>query len=282
MTKIEDKIYKRFNEKLALTAGPAAVGVAKVISEAAKAAAIGRQLMWVIESDSPTLLIPKASVGSATIVTDDTYDADVDDGEGYTYGTMDINRRIFSGQSWTEGFLEEAPFSVVERQIQAVGTAIGEEETKDIIAMYGAIASADLAGGTIGTLSGTITMADLDDIVADVEAGNWKPTYLVMTTALFNELRKDEKFTSSQYTSEQPLDSGVRSEVLGCKILVTNFCTANTVFCIDSVAAAALALYSDLEVKDWETGQTGKMGIRARERMGRLVLRTTAVAKYTR
>jgi len=282
MTKIEEKIYKRFNEKLALTAGPAAVGVAKVISEAAKAAAIGRELMWVIETDQLTLLVPKAGIGSATIVTNDTYDADTDEGESYTYGTVDVNRRVFSGQSWTEGFIEEVPFSVVERQIQGVGTAIGKEETADIFAMFGAISSGDLAGGTIGTLAGTITMADLSAMVTDVKGGDYVPTVIVMTPELYGELLKDEKFTSSLYTEEQVLGSGLRSLLLGCKILVTSLCIANTIFCIDATAAAVLAIRSDLEIKDWENGQTGKMGIRARERMGRLVLRGTAVAKYNR
>jgi hypothetical protein len=63
--------------------------------------------------------------------------------------TVDIytNQLTDSSEEWTREFLEDATWNVMDNMVQKVGRALGLKETQAIIALYGAIADADLAGG---------------------------------------------------------------------------------------------------------------------------------------
>lgn len=249
-------------EQLSLTTGPAAVAVHDIVWEAARANLIGRELVQVIKTDKPTVLIPIGAVGSATWSTTEVFTDEDDQGESYTYATISPSYFNRSRQFFTKGFMEDATWDVIARQVGEIGRAIAQKETDQIIAAF--------AGGTpAGTilLSSTLTMADLIDLKAQVDTNDFKADKILMTPALFAELMKDEKFTSSlYYVKESPLTTGIHSVALGCDILVSSRCTATTVYVIDSKNCAALVLRGDLEVIDFEVPDTGALGVRGCQR----------------
>lgn len=68
---------------------------------------------------------------------------------GKKIGTVDIYTNILAeaSEEWTREFLEDATWDVMDIMVEKVGRALGEEETNRILALYGAIADEDLAGG---------------------------------------------------------------------------------------------------------------------------------------
>ena len=52
---------------------------------------------------------------------------------------------VESGDDWTKEFSEDATWNVMDRMVGNVGRAVGLKETQKIIALYGAIADADLS-----------------------------------------------------------------------------------------------------------------------------------------
>jgi hypothetical protein len=67
---------------------------------------------------------------------------------GKKNSTVDVYTNVLSeaSEEWTREFLEDATWNVMDNMVEKVGRALGEEETNKIIALYGAIADADLAG----------------------------------------------------------------------------------------------------------------------------------------
>src|SRR4030065_2917350 len=68
---------------------------------------------------------------------------------GKKSGTVDVYTNVLAEASgeWTREFLEDATWNVVDSMVEKVGRALGEKETSKIVALYGAIADADLGGG---------------------------------------------------------------------------------------------------------------------------------------
>ncbi len=68
---------------------------------------------------------------------------------GKKNSTVDVYTNVLAeaSEEWTREFLEDATWNVMDNMVEKVGRSLGEEETNRIIALYGAIADADLAGG---------------------------------------------------------------------------------------------------------------------------------------
>src|SRR4030065_158882 len=68
---------------------------------------------------------------------------------GKKNGTVDVYTNVLAeaSEEWTREFLEDATWNVMDSMVEKVGLALGKEETDTIVALYGAIADADLAGG---------------------------------------------------------------------------------------------------------------------------------------
>src|SRR4030066_2213500 len=68
---------------------------------------------------------------------------------GKKNGTVDVYTNVLAeaSEEWTREFLEDATWNVMDSMVEKVGISLGEEETNRVIALYGAIADADLAGG---------------------------------------------------------------------------------------------------------------------------------------
>jgi HK97 family phage major capsid protein len=205
---------------------------------------------------------------------------------GKKISTIDVytNTVADASEVWTREFLEDATWNVMDNMTEKVGRALGENETNKILALYGAIANADLAGGApIDNGGAALNWAGLVKLHNAVRGENWRPTVLAVNEVQLHQLLNDDKFIHAQYLpSEQvDLERGVIGSVLGMKVLASTLATNGTAYAIDTRVAAVMLLRRDVTVEDWEDPRTGEFGVRATTRFGLGVLRSKAVAKMT-
>jgi HK97 family phage major capsid protein len=200
--------------------------------------------------------------------------------------TVDVSSNILveSGEEWTQEFSEDATWNVLDRMVGNVGRAVGVKETQKIIALYGAIAAADLATGADLAGSGAVlSWAQLLSLRHAVRKENWRPNVLAINEMQLHQLLNDDKFVKSVYlpSSQTDIEQGSIGIVLGMKVQVCNEITNGVAYAIDTRVASIMLLRRDLTVEDWYDSKTGKSGIRGSTRFGLGVLRSTAIARMT-
>ena len=200
--------------------------------------------------------------------------------------TVDVSTNLLveSGDEWTQEFSEDATWNVLDRMVGNVGRAVGVKETQKIIAMYGAIAAADLAtGADLAGGTAVLSWAQLLALRYAVRKENWRPNVLAINEMQLHQLLNDDKFVKSVYlpSSQTDIEQGSIGTVLGMKVQVCNEITNGIAYAIDTRVASVMLLRSDLTVEDWYDAKTGKSGIRASTRFGLGVLRSTAIARMT-
>jgi hypothetical protein len=161
---------------------------------------------------------------------------------------------------------------------------VGVKETQKIIAMYGAIAAADLAtGADLAGGTAVLSWAQLLALRYAVRKENWRPNVLAINEMQLHQLLNDDKFVKSVYlpSSQTDIEQGSIGTVLGMKVQVCNEITNGIAYAIDTRIASIMLLRRDLTVEDWYDAKTGKSGIRASTRFGLSVLRSTAIARMT-
>jgi len=205
---------------------------------------------------------------------------------GKKNSTVDIYTNVLSESSeeWTREFLEDATWNVMDNMVTKVGRALGLQETNDIIALYGAIADADLAGGApINGNNAVLSWSGLLSLHNAVKNENWRPTVLAVSETQLHQLLNDDKFVHAQYlpSSETDIEQGSIGSVLGMRVQASTLVPNGTAYAIDTRIASAMLLRRDITVEDWEDVKTGKYGVRATTRFGIGILRSAAVAKMT-
>jgi HK97 family phage major capsid protein len=200
--------------------------------------------------------------------------------------TVDIStdRLVDSSEEWTREFVEDASWNVMDNMVGKVGRALGIKETEEIISMYGAIASGDLAGGAALSGGGAVfSWAKILELYNAVKGQNWRPTVLAVNETQLNQLLNDDKFIHAQYlpSGETDVGQGVVGSVLGMKVQASTLVPNGTAYAIDTRVASVMLLRRDVTVEDWESVKDGKFGVRASTRYGLGVLRANAVAKMT-
>ena len=203
---------------------------------------------------------------------------------GKKISTVDIYTNIVAEASevWTREFLEDATWNVMDAMTEKVGRTLGENETNKILALYGAVANSDLAGGApIDNGGSALNWSGVVKLHNAVRGENWRPTVLALNEVQLHQLLNDDKFIHAQYLpSEQvDLERGVVGSVLGMKVMASTLVPNGTVYAIDTRVAAVMLLRRDITVEDWEDPRTGEFGVRATTRFGLGVLRSEAVAK---
>lgn len=189
-----------------------------------------------------------------------------------------------SSEEWTREFLEDATWNVMDTMVGKVGKALGEEETNQILALYGAVANADLAGGApINQGGAAMNWNGLVKLRRAVVGENWKPTVLALNETQLHQLLADDKFIHAQYLpSEQTnLEQGSIGNVLGMQVHASNLVPNGTAYAVDTRVASVMLLRRDITVEDWEDIKNGKYGVRATTRFGVGILRSNAIAKMT-
>jgi len=205
---------------------------------------------------------------------------------GKKISTVDIYTNIIAeaSEEWTREFLEDATWNVVDNMVEKVGRVLGEEETNRILALYGAIADADLAGGAPINQGGTaMNWNGLVKLHNAVRGENWRPTVLMVNEVQLHQLLNDDKFIHAQYlpSGQTDLEQGTVTSVLGMRVQASTLVPNGTAYAIDTRVASVMLLRRDITVEDWEDIKTGEYGARATTRFGLGVLRSKAVAKMT-
>ncbi|MEM3626450.1 MAG: hypothetical protein QXZ25_00280 [Candidatus Bathyarchaeia archaeon] len=203
---------------------------------------------------------------------------------GKKISTVDVYTNIIAeaSEEWTREFIEDATWNVMDAMTEKVGRALGENETNKILALYGAIANADLAGGApIDNGGQAINWSGVLKLHNAVRSENWRPTVLAVNEIQLHQLLSDDKFIHAQYLPAEQVDleRGVIGSVLGMKVLASTLVLNGTAYAIDTRVAAVMLLRRDVTVEDWEDPKNGTFGVRATTRFGLGVLRSKAVAK---
>jgi HK97 family phage major capsid protein len=205
---------------------------------------------------------------------------------GRKSSAVDIYTNILaeSSEEWTREFLEDATWNVMNSMVEKVGRALGEEETNRIIALYGTIADADLAGGApINQGNAAMNWAGLVKLHNALRAENWRPTVLAVNEYQLHQLLNDDKFIHAQYLSsaQTDLEQATIAGALGMRVQASTLVPNGTAYALDTRVASVMLLRRDVTVEDWEDIKNGKYGVRATTRFGIGVLRSKAIAKMT-
>jgi HK97 family phage major capsid protein len=243
---------------------------------------IGREIITVLPTTEPMERFPldqkavayRYAEGAATKLS----------GAKTTVADIYTNITAESSEEWTREFLEDATWNVMNRMVEKVGRALGEEETNRIIALYGAVADADRAGGDALDQDGAaLDWNGIVNLHNTVRAENWKPTVLAVNETQLHQLLGDDKFIHAQYlpSGQTNLDDATVTSVLGMRVQASTLVPNGVAYAIDTRVASVMLLRRDITVEDWEDIKNGKYGVRATTRFGVGVLRSSAIAKLT-
>jgi len=274
-----NSLFRRVMKEYMLSDVSGALGIVHDISiEAAKKMAVGRDLIWVIPVSSPKVRFYLAKRGKAWRISEgpplqtperfETVDVTVD----YEYGYDAL---------FSQSYLEDIPFNVIQRTIQDAARLLEEQLTSDIIALYEGISSSNLAGGTeiSADTSGTLAWADLVEAWTAVKKGGYNANVVMIHPDQIADLWNDDKFIHSFYFGERvDVERGVLGETyLGFKIVETDLCATTKVHLIDTVVAAALLMRRDILTQPYE--ERLSQGVVCTMRYGLGTLRADAVAR---
>ena len=200
--------------------------------------------------------------------------------------TVDVYTNVLAeaSEEWTREFLEDATWNVMDNMVEKVGRSLGEEETNRIIALYGAIADADVAGGApINQGGAAMNWNGLVKLHNAVRGENWRPTVLAVNEVQLHQLLTDDKFIHAQYlpAGQTDMEQGTVTSVLGMRVQASTLVPNGTAYALDTRVASVMLLRRDITVEDWEDIKNGKYGVRATTRFGVGVLRSKAIAKMT-
>jgi HK97 family phage major capsid protein len=205
---------------------------------------------------------------------------------GKKNSTVDVYTNVLAeaSEEWTREFLEDATWNVMDSMVEKVGRALGEEETNTIVALYGAVADADLAGGAPINQGGTaMNWNGLVKLHNAVRGENWRPTVLAVNEIQLHQLLTDDKFIHAQYlpAGQTDLEQGTVTSVLGMRVQASTLVPNGVAYAVDTRVASVMLLRRDITVEDWEDIKDGKYGVRATTRFGVGILRSKAIAKMT-
>ena len=205
---------------------------------------------------------------------------------GKKSSTVDVYTNVLSeaSEEWTREFLEDATWNVMDNMVERVGRALGEEETNKIVALYGAITDADLAGGApINQGGAAMNWNGLVKLHSAVRGENWRPTVLAVNEVQLHQLLTDDKFIHAQYlpSGQTDLEQGTVTSVLGMRVQASTLVPNGTAYAVDTRVASVMLLRRDITVEDWEDIKNGEYGVRATTRFGVGILRSKAISKMT-
>ncbi len=272
-------LYQRTMKEYVLSDVAQALGkIYDIAVEAARKMAVGRDLVWSVPVTSPKVRFYLSKRGSVWRVRDgpplqtpehfETVDVTVDHEYGYD--------ALFS-----QAYIEDAPFNVIERAVKDAAQLLEEQLTKDIVAVYEGITAGDLAGGaeiSAGS-AGSLSWADLVKAWTAAKKAGYTADMAMVNPDQVADLWNDDKFIHSFYFGDSvDVERGILGETyLGFRIVETDLCTATKVHLIDTAKAAALLLRRDILTQPYE--ERLSQGVICTLRYGLGTLREDAVAR---
>ncbi len=200
--------------------------------------------------------------------------------------TVDIYTDILAeaSEEWTKEFIEDATWNVMNNMVEKVGRALAKDETQRILALYAAVANADLAGGAeIAGGGAVLSWALALGAHNAVENANFSPNVFVANTLGKHQLLNDDKFVKAVYLPSEATDieHGSIGNVLGMSTQFSSLATNTLAYAIDTRIAAVMLLRRDVTVEDWYDAKSGKYGVRATTRFGLGILRSTGISRIS-
>lgn len=254
-----------------------------LVVEGAVAEQIGREMCWVVPTNKPIVRFILAKRGTAYKAGQGTV---LSSAERYTKTDITINQEPKSKQFWSQSFLEDAEWNVLERQTAEIGYELGEAETTDVVSTFEGVTASSLAGGAAVSINtgADFGWADCVKLWKAVVKENYRPGAMMVNPDEMEGLWNDDKFISQFYFGGlADVARGVLGQsYLGFKILVSTLVTSGKVTMTDvrpQYAGAALCVRRDVTIKPYENPEKEEYGVLGSERYGLGTLRTKAIAR---
>jgi len=280
--------YQRVMKEAKLSDIASALGtVHDKVWESSQRAMIGRELINVFPTTDAMVRFYKQVRGKAYHVGERSIPV-----VGEKVAKQDINAdiEIAYEAEWSQTYLEDANWSVLERDVAEGGYQIGYLETADIIAMYEGITITDAASGALmGCNDGAaFVFADVLKAYFKVWTEEYPPTDLIIAPAEAESLMgEDELINSLYHGTADVIRTGVpiakigTVKMLGMDIWCTPFLAAAHKICLSRPYAAALIDRRPVTSTPYEDPKERTFGVAMSERIGLGVLRPAAVGLDT-
>jgi len=275
----ENRLYQKVMKEYVLSDVSGALGkIHDVAIEAAKQMAVGRDLIWLIPTTIPLVRFYLAKRGKIWPISEGP---PLQTPERFSTKDISVNKEYGMDALFSQSYLEDVPFRVLERAIADAAQLLEEQLTTDVVALYEGIAAGSLAGGAeiSAATSGTLAWADLVAGWTAVKKAGWNANVAMIHPDQILDLWKDDKFIHAFYFGEKvDVERGVLgSTYLGFKIVETDLCTAAKCHLIDTRVAAALIMRRDITTQPYE--EKLREGAICTMRYGLGTLRTAGVAR---
>jgi len=252
------------------------------VVDAARPNVIARQIIDVRSTEEALERFPLESESVAYIAAE----ASINRFSGARYSTVDINCSIEIKDSIAlkKAFVEDAKWNAMDRQLEALGRSIAKIETDKIIALYAAIAAANLAGGAeIAGGAAVLSWSKLVEMWDAVEGADFEADCAFMHTKQMSQLFTATEFINSQYlpAGGTQLTKGLVGQALTMNLFKSSRCTNGTVHVVSKFPAGVMLIRRDITTEPWDDPRKQEVGIVATERIGYGILRSTAVARGT-
>jgi len=276
-----NSLFRRVMKEYVLSDVSGALGVVHDLAiKAAKKMAVGRDLIRVIPVSSPKVRFYLAKRGKAWRISEGPPPQTP---ERFTTVDIDVDHEYGYDALFSQSYLEDIPFDVIQEAIEDAAQLLEEQLTSDVTALYEGIPAGDLAGGAeiSADTSGTLAWADLVEAWTAVKTAGYNANVAMIHPNQITDLWSDDKFIHSFYFGEKvDVERGVLGDTyLGFKIVETDLCTATKVHLIDTRKAAAALSRRDILTQPYE--ERLSQGVVCTMRYGLGTLRADAVARIT-
>jgi len=274
-------LIRRVMREYVLSDVSGALGIVHDVAiEAAKKMAVGRDTIWLVPVTQPLVRFYLAQRGAVWRISEGPPPQTP---ERYTTKDIQVEYEYGYDALFSQAYLEDIPFNVIQRAIQDAAQLMEEKLTSDIVALYEAVSAGNLAGGAeiSAASAGTLAWADLVNAWTRIKKAGYNADVAMIHPDQIADLWSDDKFIHSFYFGEKvDVERGVLGQTyLGFKIVETDLCTATKVHLIDTTKAAACLMRRDILTQPYE--ERLSQGVVNTIRYGLGTLRADAVARIT-
>ena len=205
---------------------------------------------------------------------------------GERYDTVDVKTNIIVKDSveWSKELAEDASWNVMNRQLEELGRSVAELETAKVIALFEAIAAADLATGAVIAGGGAVlTWAKVAEMWDAVEYEDFDADTMFMHSRQMGQLFCATEFINSQYmpSGGMQMSKGQIGQAITMGLFKSSKCTNGKIFSCAKYPAGVLLIRRDITTEDFADPRANSYGVVASERIGYAILRSKAVSGGT-
>jgi len=169
--------------------------------------------------------------------------------------------KIGVGVPITQEAIDASARDLIQQWLDEAGEAIAKKTNEDFVATLNAEDARKFPAETPGTLK----FVDIMKAVADIRGANWNPDRLLMNPQEQGDILtgpdRDMFLDVSRYGERVPILMGEVGQMAGCKVLVSTYVPAGTVFVFDSSRCALNVIKRDITVKRKEEPKTDSIEV---------------------